>query len=136
MGTEQTLVPLQTTVLHHQDFPSFLQRLQDALRCAGYSEADQFGIRMACEEALVNGHRHGNGGDVLKTVTVQYRVDDQVFIRVEDQGNGFDLHAVPDPMLPENLERPSGRGLLLMRTYMDEVWFLGNAVEMRRRRDV
>ena len=136
MGTEQTLVPLETAALYRQDFPSFLQRFQDVLARAGYSQADQYRIRMSCEEALVNGHRHGNGGDVLKTVTVQYRVDDQkCFIRVEDQGNGFDPHAVPDPTLPENLEKPSGRGLLLMRRYM-EVRFLGNVVEMRRRRDV
>ncbi|TSC71709.1 MAG: anti-sigma regulatory factor, serine/threonine protein kinase [Parcubacteria group bacterium Gr01-1014_38] len=136
MGTEQTLVPLQTVALRHQDFPSFLQRLQDALHCAEYSKAAQLGIRMACEEALVNGHKHGNGGDESKTVSVQYRVDDQEFsIKVEDQGEGFDPTSVPDPTLLENLEKPSGRGLFLMRTYMDEVRFLGNAVEMRRRRD-
>jgi len=136
MGTEQTLVPPETVALRHQDFPSFLQRLQDALHCAEYSKAAQLSIRMACEEALVNGHKHGNGGDESKTVSVQYRIDNQeFFIRIEDEGPGFNPDEVPDPTQLENLEKPSGRGLFLMRTYMGEVRFLGNAVEMRRRRD-
>lgn len=137
MGAEETFALCEKT-LRYQDVPSFLQQLEDALRGQEYMDADQFGIRLACQEALDNSHQHGNGNDPLKTIHVQYRVDGQeFFIRITDQGIGFDPASVPDPTKLENLEKPSGRGLLLMRRYMEEVLFVGhvgNVVEMRRRR--
>src|SRR5262249_31303404 len=94
---------------------------------------DIFGIRLALEEALVNAIKHGNNMDRAKTVRISYRVArDRFDIVITDQGPGFDPADVPDPTAVENLERPCGRGLMLMRHYMSEVAFLdsGNAVRM------
>ena len=102
-----------------------------------FTEPDLFAIRLAVEEALVNAIKHGNGSDPTKNVHIDYEVNhDQVRVRIEDEGEGFDPDQVPDPTQPEFLERPCGRGLLLMRHYMSEVRFndRGNSVEMVKRK--
>src|SRR5262245_35325500 len=85
-----------------------------------FSEAEIFGIKLAVEEALVNAVKHGNQMDPGKFVRVSYLVQSGAFeISIRDEGPGFDPSDVPDPTAPENLERPCGRGLLLMRHYMN-----------------
>jgi serine/threonine-protein kinase RsbW len=117
------------------------QRVQEQIialaKELGYGEHDVFAIHLSVEEALVNAIKHGNGSDPSKKVHIDFSGDDDEFwIRIADEGPGFDPQSVPDPTAPENLERPCGRGLMLMRYYMTEVNFLdrGNAVEMRKRR--
>jgi serine/threonine-protein kinase RsbW len=103
------------------------------LTAAGFTERDVFGVRLALEEAIVNALRHGHRGDPTKSVRVRCLVSpDRILAEVEDQGPGFDPEQVPDPLAPENLERPSGRGLFLMRTYMTWIRFnaRGNHVTM------
>jgi serine/threonine-protein kinase RsbW len=93
-----------------------------ATATAGFPEKDRFRLHLALEEALVNAHIHGHQGDWTKPITLRYHVnEDGVVVEIEDQGLGFDPEQVPDPLAPENLERPSGRGLFLMRTYMSHV---------------
>jgi serine/threonine-protein kinase RsbW len=99
----------------------------------GYRDRDIFGMRLALEETIVNGLKHGHKYDPGKRVVVRYRVGpEQVLVEVKDQGPGFDPSRVPDPTAPENLERPSGRGLLLMRSYMTWIRYngQGNAVTL------
>jgi serine/threonine-protein kinase RsbW len=113
------------------------QLILELLKQSGFSERELFGIKLALEEALVNAIKHGNRMDRAKQVRIWYRVHgDEFTIRIRDEGKGFDPSDVPDPTDEENLERPCGRGLLLMRHYMSEVVFLekGNIVEMRKRR--
>jgi serine/threonine-protein kinase RsbW len=103
----------------------------------GYPRQDTFAARLALEEAVVNAIRHGHRGREGQPVQVSYLVTDAwLLVEVEDQGPGFDLHRVPDPVAEENLEKPSGRGLLLMREYMNWVRFFGrgNVVTMCRQR--
>jgi serine/threonine-protein kinase RsbW len=103
----------------------------------GYRPHDCLGIRLALEEAVVNGLRHGNTGDPSKQVLVRIAVgSDGVLVEVEDEGPGFNPAAVPDPTAPENRDKPSGRGLLLMRHYMTWVRFSkrGNCVTLCKRR--
>jgi serine/threonine-protein kinase RsbW len=103
----------------------------------GYPQRDCLGVGLALEEAVVNGLQHGNRGDPRKRVRVRYLVAPEgVLAEVEDEGRGFDPGLVPDPTLPENLDRPSGRGLFLMRHYMDRVRFSrrGNRVVLYKRR--
>lgn len=96
-----------------------------ALHGAGFPEASVFAVRLALEEALVNGFRHGNRGDASKSVKVWCAIDGgRVELEVEDEGEGFDPTSVPDPTAEENIEIPSGRGIMLMRAYMSEVEFL------------
>jgi serine/threonine-protein kinase RsbW len=109
----------------------------EALKPLGFSERDLFGIRLAVEEALVNAIRHGHRNDTSKTVSVRYETSAQQFlIEVQDEGPGFDPDSVADPLAPENLERPGGRGVFLMRHYMTWVSFneRGNCVTMCRHR--
>ena len=96
-----------------------LEAVTAAMHGAAYPPRDVFGVRLATEEAIVNAVRHGHRNDPDKYVSVRYRVNgDRVLIEVADQGPGFDPYEVADPLAQENLERPSGRGLLLMRAYL------------------
>jgi serine/threonine-protein kinase RsbW len=108
-----------------------------AMEAAGYSEKDRFSVRLALDEALANGIKHGNQYDRSKWVWLRYRVTAKaVRAEVEDQGPGFDPGEVPDPLAPENLERFSGRGLFLMRAYMTSVRHnqRGNCIVMCKER--
>ena len=99
----------------------------------GYSEAAIFAIKLAVEEALNNAIRHGNAGDPNRKVSFSYHVrPDRAAITVSDEGHGFDPDDLPDPTADENLEKPCGRGIMLIRAYMDEVRFnpRGNQVHM------
>ena len=89
---------------------------------SGYHATDIFAVCLALEEAIVNAVEHGHRGDGLKSVWVRYQVaPGQVLAEVEDQGPGFDPSRVPDPTAPENLDKPRGRGLFLMRHLMSWV---------------
>jgi serine/threonine-protein kinase RsbW len=106
------------------------------LEALNYGERALFAVRLALEEAVINAIKHGNRMDKAKHVTVTFSVDrDECVVTVEDEGSGFDPGAVPDPTADENLELPHGRGLVLMRAYMDDVSFnaKGNRVTMRKK---
>jgi serine/threonine-protein kinase RsbW len=95
-------------------------------------------FRVGLTEALANAMLYGNGYDPTKRVRVEIDVDDGgITARITDQGNGFDPAAVPDPTEPENLLKPGGRGLFLMRKLLDEVSFNaeGNCVTLVLRFD-
>jgi serine/threonine-protein kinase RsbW len=95
-----------------------LDQVVAAMDELGYPSRTCWELRLILEEAIVNGLKHGNGGDLSKQVRVRYQVrPEAVFAEVEDDGPGFDPSAVPDPTAPENLDRSCGRGLLLMRHY-------------------
>jgi serine/threonine-protein kinase RsbW len=112
--------------------------IENALQRASFGESDIFAIKLAVEEALVNAIKHGNNMDRSKRVHVNCRVCSERFeVQITDEGPGFDPNHVPDPTAPENLERPSGRGMLLMRHYMTEVAYhnCGRAVRMAKIRN-
>lgn len=114
------------------------EQLVEILERFGYGKSSAFAVRLAVEEALNNAFRHGHRDlPADEPVTIQYNVcPDEVRIVVADGGAGFDPDTVPDPTLEQNLEIPSGRGLLLMRAYMQSVEFnaVGNVVQMIYRR--
>jgi serine/threonine-protein kinase RsbW len=119
--------------------PAAARSVQDDIECAlracQFEEREVFSIRLAMEEALVNAIKHGNQMDQGKKIHISYRVcPDRFEVRIADEGPGFDPEDVPDPMSPENLERPCGRGLLLMRHYMTEVTYHppGNRLSMTK----
>lgn len=95
-------------------------------------------FRVGLSEALANAMLYGNREDPSRTVRVEVVLDtDRVHLQVIDQGTGFDPDAVPDPTHPNNLERPGGRGLFLLRELMDHVEYnaRGNAVRLVLHRD-
>lgn len=108
------------------------QIMAELKRC-GYERDTTFAIKLAFEEAVTNAVKHGNRGDCSKQVHMRYYVDpERVVIMVRDEGNGFCPENVPDPTADENLERPCGRGIMLMSAYMTKVRFsqTGNEVWM------
>ncbi len=104
------------------DIARVIEVVTGAMTAAGFPEGEIFRVRLALEEAIVNAHKHGHLGDWAKPVAVRFHVRAEgVVAEIEDQGSGFDPALVPDPVAPEHLERPSGRGLLLMRTVLSGV---------------
>jgi serine/threonine-protein kinase RsbW len=106
------------------------QIMADLARC-GYDEDTIFAIKLAFEEAITNAVKHGNCNDRTKQVHLRHYVDPgRIVFMVRDEGCGFRPEKVPDPTADENLERPSGRGLMLMQSYMTKVYFseAGNEV--------
>lgn len=112
-----------------------LDELLGGLGDNGWGEEHTFGIHLAVEEALMNAIKHGNQRDPDKFVSVEYRFHKKILqIVIQDEGDGFDPDDVPDPTLEENLELPSGRGLMLMKTFMTHVDYndKGNCVTMEK----
>jgi serine/threonine-protein kinase RsbW len=112
-------------------------RIAEHLKSCDFDERVIFGIRLALEEALVNAIKHGNRQDRTKKVRIEFRErQDRIEIGIADEGPGFNPDQVADPLAAENLDRPSGRGLLLMRHYMSEVTYHppGNRVTMSKLR--
>ena len=113
-------------------------RILDEVGKHKYNSDSVFAIKLALEEAVVNAIKHGNKYDSNKKVYVEALVGpDQVEVTIEDEGPGFMRTDVPDPTSPENLEKCSGRGILLIEAYMTKVdWSLnGRRVHMVKRND-
>ncbi|MEP6643266.1 MAG: ATP-binding protein [Acidobacteriaceae bacterium] len=110
-------------------FDSTLQTVdnaeQEASRIAteaGFDEDQVMQISMAVREAAVNAVLHGNAYDPGKKVGLDFETTaDDLVITIRDQGKGMDLAKIPDPLAPENLLKTSGRGIFLIRSFMDEV---------------
>jgi serine/threonine-protein kinase RsbW len=119
-----------------QEAAQVQRRILEAVGSHHYTAPATFAIKLALDEGLNNAIQHGNGCDSSKCVEIVYEVTDaQTEITITDEGGGFCPEAVPDPTLDENLEKPCGRGLMLMQAYMDEVDFnaVGNRVHMVKR---
>lgn len=129
----------QTDLLHERaQIDHAVRSVLEALSAFGYSESSRFAVRLAMEEAISNAFRHGHRSVAPSTpVRLSWRATPaELTVTIEDRGPGFDPGAVPDPTLDQNLEVPSGRGLMLMRAYMTAVTFnpAGNQVSMVYRR--
>jgi serine/threonine-protein kinase RsbW len=114
-----------------------MEELLEQLGHHGWEPTDIFGIHLAVEEAIVNAIVHGNKLDPAKTVRVSCAVTpDMARIEITDAGAGFDPAAVPDCTLDERLEVPSGRGVMLMRSFMTTIAYnaRGNSVLLEKQR--
>jgi serine/threonine-protein kinase RsbW len=112
--------------------------LEDRLAALQFDEDTSHWIGIAMREAVANAIKHGNQRDPDKPVIVDIGIEAGDFvIRVEDQGQGFDLEALGNPLSPENLLRPSGRGIFYMKSFMDDITYSfrpggGTTVTMRK----
>jgi serine/threonine-protein kinase RsbW len=89
---------------------------------AGFDDDEVMRIAMAVREAAVNAVLHGNAYDPGKKVSLAFeRIGEDLIITIRDEGKGLDLEKIPDPLAPENLLKTSGRGIFLIRSFMDEV---------------
>ena len=112
-------------------------QLLEQLGVHGWPPADIFAIHLAAEEAIVNAIVHGNKLDPTKKVHVECEVSTAVVrISISDEGAGFDPASVPDCTVEERLEAPSGRGVMLMKSFMTSIEYnaMGNAVVLLKRR--
>lgn len=137
-----TMDPIHAT-RNELDLPSSLNNLPQVERfvdeaCEEFHiDGDFYGnILIAVTEAVNNAIQHGNKSDPDRSFKVSYEGTEdmkRLSFRVEDEGEGFDYENVPDPTAPENLEKPFGRGIFLMRNLADEVEFYeeGRVVELR-----
>lgn len=107
--------------------------LLSELETYSFSAEDIFAIHLAFEEAFANAIKHGNKMDPSKVVKIDYAVTpDKVEISITDQGPGFNPQDIPDPRCDGNIYKTGGRGLFLIRSYMDVVDFnsQGNCLHM------
>jgi serine/threonine-protein kinase RsbW len=109
------------------DMLDFVQVVSDYIgRMAGLDDEALHWVGVAVRECVVNAIKHGNQNDESKRVVVEFSPvpphdPEELVIRVEDEGEGFDPDELPDPLAPENILRSSGRGIFLIRSFMDEV---------------
>lgn len=98
--------------------------MEAAMRHFGFEDDDVERLGLAIREAVANGVRHGNLQEPAKKVELTCELKQDVMaLRITDEGSGFDVDAIPDPLAEDNLFNPSGRGILLMRAFMDDVQF-------------
>jgi serine/threonine-protein kinase RsbW len=111
-------------LLSPADLADVLMEMESWMNVLGYPGRDLFAVKLALREAVSNAFRHGNRGSPGTPVQVSYLVTaGEVMVSVEDQGVGFDLKTVPDPLTEERLDHLGGRGIFLMRAYMTWVHF-------------
>lgn len=109
------------------DMLDFVQVVSDHVgRMAGLDEDSLHWVSVAVRESVVNAIKHGNKHDESKRVIVEFTPlpldePEELIIRVQDEGEGFDPEEVADPLAPENILKSSGRGIFLIRSFMDDV---------------
>ena len=105
----------------------FVQTVSDHIgRLVGLDDDALHWVGVAVRESVINAIKHGNAGDERKRVYVEFTPLDResppgMAIRIRDEGKGFDPAQVPDPLHPDNLLKASGRGIFLIRSFMDEL---------------
>jgi len=138
MAEHQWIWSIEETIPSHRGAgDSIIKQILSQLQKHEWIQSDSFGIHLALEEAVTNAIRHGNNLNAEKNVRVACRISgDRLLVEVEDEGPGFDPCRVPDPTDDEHLERPCGRGIMLMRSFMCRVDFnqTGNCVTMEKNR--
>jgi serine/threonine-protein kinase RsbW len=95
-------------------------------RMVGFDGETLHWVGMAVRESVINAIKHGNNCDARKRVFIEFTsrpsgAPTELLVRVRDQGTGFDPAAVPNPLAPENVLRSTGRGIFMMRSFMDDV---------------
>jgi serine/threonine-protein kinase RsbW len=105
---------------------------------AEWDTKDYFAVNLSLEEGLVNAVKHGNGEDPSKTVRFLCRLSNsKIYVRIEDEGNGFSPNDLPDPTDPENIFTASGRGCYLIKNFSTRVQWneKGNVLEFEKERN-
>ncbi len=121
--------------INYAESNSFVNEILDALKSYKLDKHTTYGIRLAVDEALANAWRHGLARRDYLPFNVSYLISEECFkFRIKDPGGGFDHEALPDPTVPENLFKTSGRGVFLIRQMMDEVEFneAGNEITITK----
>lgn len=97
-----------------------VKMIKPELNERGFEECE-VRVRTVLEEAIVNAWLHGNKEDFTKSITVRWHYDQECHIEVIDEGQGFDYTRIPDPTKSENLTKPNGRGVFIIKHFADHV---------------
>jgi serine/threonine-protein kinase RsbW len=105
------------------EYLDLIQAVTDSITSMmGFDTEAAYWIGMSVRESVINAMSHGNKLDAAKKVGIRFEIsNEQLGIQVNDQGRGFDPKSIADPLDPENLLKPSGRGIFYIRSFMDEV---------------
>lgn len=108
------------------DMLDFVQVVSDHLcRRVGFDEDSMHWVGVAVRESVINAIKHGNQNDQQKLVHVEFTSstgpEGELAVSIRDEGQGFDPASIADPLAPENMLKSSGRGIFLMRNFMDDV---------------
>src|SRR5678815_211684 len=129
------------TIASQLEFIDLVTALTDNItQMVGFDDEASYWINMAVRESVANAIEHGNKYDPQRPVEIRFTVGvDALRVTVRDYGEGFDPSSLPDPLDPNNLLNPAGRGILYMRTFMDSVEYErhpegGMIVSMSKRR--
>ncbi len=112
--------------------PKFTKHILEKISLCCVSEDALFGIRLSLEEALINAIKHGNKNDKNKILVMRIEADSKmVEIDIKDQGEGFDYAALAVPTDNSNLEKTGGRGVFLIKNFMDKVDYMDNGSRVK-----
>ncbi len=126
MNTEKQTFNLQ--IVSQPESINLVEKLIDEIKADYNIQEECYGnMLVAVTEAVNNAIQHGNKYDADRKVNIAYEVDaDQISFTVSDEGAGFDYLNIPDPTDPDNLEKPTGRGVFLMKHLADQIIFSDN----------
>lgn len=120
VDNDSKTLTLQSSTDEIRHLKSFLEELQ---QWAGFNDEKLSGIRLALNEAVMNAIKHGNKNDPAKKVYISAKIHEGVLlVNVKDEGSGFDAAEIPNPTDEDNLLKPSGRGVFLIRKQADEAF--------------
>ena len=125
MSQSETLVRLELP--SNFDMLDIVQVVSDQMgRLGGLDEDATHWVSVAVRESVINAIKHGNHQDERKRVTIEFALEPptaptELIVRVLDQGEGFELRDLADPLAPENVLKSSGRGIFFMRSFMDDM---------------
>ncbi|MFN0085480.1 MAG: ATP-binding protein [Blastocatellia bacterium] len=132
---------VELTIASQLEFIDLVTTLTDNItRMIGFDEDSAYWVNMAVRESVANAVEHGNKYDPQKSVDLRFTIGvDALRVSIRDHGEGFDPASLPDPLDPDNLLNPAGRGILYMRTFMDSIEYErhpegGMIVRMSKRR--
>ncbi len=126
MNTEKYTNAMQ--IISQPESINLVEKLIDEIKTDHSIQEECYGnMLVAVTEAVNNAMQHGNKFDPEKKVNIVYEIDsDQISFVISDEGHGFDYLSLPDPTDPENLEKPTGRGVFLMKHLADQIIFSEN----------
>jgi len=132
---------VELTIASQLEYIDLVTTLTDNITSmVGFDDETAYWINMAVRESVANAVEHGNKYDPQKSVDIRFTIGvDALRVSIRDYGDGFDPQTLPDPLDPNNLLNPAGRGILYMRTFMDAVEYAshpegGMVVTMSKRR--
>ncbi|MCI0660618.1 MAG: ATP-binding protein [Acidobacteria bacterium] len=132
---------VELTIASQLEYIDLVTTLTDNITSmVGFDDETAYWINMAVRESVANAVEHGNKYDPQKSVDIRFTIGvDALRVSIRDYGDGFDPQTLPDPLDPNNLLNPAGRGILYMRTFMDAVEYSshpegGMVVTMSKRR--